>query len=112
MPLGIRIIRSVTLVGLFVLLGVVLHASVFYPRGQCFAALDIGHESVDLVDRLQHGIKQKVKVYVLVIWEVYVRELFVMSKCPDGEDGEAIIANVMEKVRYKVSLNFTYIARY
>jgi hypothetical protein len=40
------------------------------------------------------------------------RELFVMSKCPDGEDGEATMVNVMEKVGHKVSLNFTYIARY
>jgi hypothetical protein len=39
------------------------------------------------------------------------REVFVMSKCPDGEDGENTIADVMEKVASKVSLNFTYIAR-
>ena len=35
-----------------------------------------------------------------------------MSKCPDAEDGEAAIAQVMEKVGNKVSLNFTYIAMY
>ena len=35
-----------------------------------------------------------------------------MSKCPDGEDGEATIAGVMEKVGHKVALNFTYIATY
>ena len=40
------------------------------------------------------------------------REVFVMSKCPDGEDGENTIATVMEKVASKVALNFTYIARF
>ena len=35
-----------------------------------------------------------------------------MSKCPDGEVGEATIATVMENVGNKVSLNFTYIASY
>lgn len=35
-----------------------------------------------------------------------------MSKCPDAEDGEATIAEVMEKVGHKVALNFTYIATY
>lgn len=113
MPSGARIIRSVIIVGSFVLLGAVLHAGVFYPRGQCFAALNMGQEPVDLVDRLQLGNKQKVTVYVrCYLGKLNVRELFVMSKCPDGEDGEATIANVMEKVGHKVSLNFTYIARY
>ena len=40
------------------------------------------------------------------------REVFVMSKCPDAEDGEATIISVMEKVGAKVALNFTYIATY
>jgi hypothetical protein len=57
-------------------------------------------------------LNRKSKCMSLSFGEAYVRELFVMSKCPDGEDGEATIANVMEKVGHKVSLNFTYIARY
>jgi hypothetical protein len=39
-------------------------------------------------------------------------EVFVMSRCPDGQDGEATMAEVMQQVKHKVSLNFTYIATY
>jgi hypothetical protein len=41
-----------------------------------------------------------------------VRELFVMSKCPDAADAEATIATVKGNVGDKVYLNFTYIASY
>src|SRR5579859_7427037 len=44
--------------------------------------------------------------------ELCFSEMFVMSQCPDAMDGEATIAQVMEKVGNKVNLNFTYIARY
>jgi hypothetical protein len=111
--MGTRILRSVTLVGLLVLLGLILRSGVFSSRGQCFTASSIGQEPVDLVDRLRSGSKQKVNVYFYIHSnETDGRELFVMSKCPDGEDGEATMVNVMEKVGHKVLLNFTYIARY
>jgi Gamma interferon inducible lysosomal thiol reductase (GILT) len=35
-----------------------------------------------------------------------------MSKCPDAEEGEAMMAEVMQNVGHKVSLNFTYIATF
>jgi len=35
-----------------------------------------------------------------------------MSRCPDGQDAEATITEVMQEVGHKVSLNFTYIATY
>jgi len=33
-----------------------------------------------------------------------------MSRGPDGEDGETVMADVMQRVGHKVALNFTYIA--
>jgi len=35
-----------------------------------------------------------------------------MSRCPDAQDAEITIAEVMQEVGRKISLNFTYIATY
>lgn len=62
MPLGPRIFRLVILVGLVVLLVVIVHTAILYPRGQCLASLDMGQEPID-VDQLQVDLKEKVDLY-------------------------------------------------
>lgn len=103
-----RPFRVLLLVGLFAVLYVTLQVAVLGPRGECLASLGLGQAPIE-EERVGH--KTRVDVYVLS-YVIDGREVFVMSKCPDAEDGEATIAKVMEKVGTKVSLNFTYIATY
>lgn len=62
MSLGPRILRSVIMVGLVLLLGVIVFTSILYPRGQCLASLDMGQEPIE-VDELQVDVKEKVDLY-------------------------------------------------
>ena len=97
--------------GLAVLLIVIVHTGVLYPRRLCLASLDMGQEPID-VKQLQLGFAARVDLYHTRGINVDCREMFVMSKCPDAEDAEATILTVMENVVDKVDLNFTYIASY
>jgi hypothetical protein len=47
--LGTRILRTVILVGVILVVAVLLHAGVLYPRGQCLSSVDIGQEPVQVV---------------------------------------------------------------
>jgi hypothetical protein len=72
MPSGQRIFRAAISVGLVVLLIIVVHTGVLYPRGQCLSSLDMGQESID-VDQLQVDLKQKVDLYShSFMWELNV----------------------------------------
>jgi hypothetical protein len=100
---------------LLLCLGIVFHVGVLSPRMQCLASLDMGLQPLDPLETVNRILVNKPKVDVYFPCDKGIgiddREVFVMSKCPDGEDGENTIADVMEKVASKVSLNFTYIAR-
>jgi len=45
--LGTRILRTVTIVGVFLVLAVLLHAGLLYPQGQCLASLDMAQEPIE-----------------------------------------------------------------
>lgn len=57
--LGTRILRTVIIAGVVLVLLVLLHAGVLYPRGQCLASVDMAQEPID-VDSLygEHNMKQ------------------------------------------------------
>ena len=98
--------------GLVVLLILIVHAGVLYPRGRCLASLDMGQEPID-VEQLRLGLEKRVDLYrTQTEFNVDCRETFVMSKCPDAKDAEATILTVLGNVGNKVDLNFTYIASY
>ena len=119
--LGTRILRTVVLVAAVLVLLMILHAGVLYPRGQCLASVDMGDEPLkDDVFYWKQDTKQ-VDMYgffsflffsCIGVWLILSREMFVMSKCPDAADAEATITTVMNSVGHKVNLNFTYIASY
>jgi hypothetical protein len=72
----------------------------------------MGQEPIE-VDQLQVNMREKVDMYCYSMTVGLIpREIFVMSKCPDAEDAETAMINVLENVGHKVHLNFTYIATY
>ena len=72
MPSGQRILRAVISVGLVLLLIIVVHTGVLYPRGQCLVSLDMGQEPIG-VDQLQVDVKEKVDLYShSFIWELNI----------------------------------------
>lgn len=89
-----------------------MHIGMLHFKKQCPASLGRGHYIVEL-DHLELENRARVNVYVTLHNVIeFPREIFVMSKCPDAEDAEATILDVMQNVGHKASLNFTYIASY
>ena len=114
--LGTRILRTAIIVGLALAVVVILHTGVLYPRGRCFASVHVDREHFSEESFYGEHNTKAVNLCVLSCcfgasdWLMRIRELFVMSKCPDAADAEATIATVMDNVGHKVNLNFTYIA--
>jgi len=110
--------RCCSLMGLAVVLLALVHTTILFWGGDRSTGMVFGPERTG-ADRLPiESIEshEKVSLYVLVLCPltglIGFREIFVMSKCPDAVDAEAVLLTVMQNVRSKVSLNFTYIASY
>jgi len=73
----------VIMVGLVVLLIVIVHAGVLYPREQCLASLDMGQELID-VESLQLGLEAKVDLYFSRIrkWKLTIGRCLLCRNVP------------------------------